>query len=386
MMTLRLCDSPFFTDDHRALAHEGATFRTQVVTPLEHASSDEDCRALVKALGARGLLDFCVSSSAGGRNLAGRAALDVRSVAVLRDELAYGSGLADLALIMQALGSGPISLAGSREQQQRWLPGVRSGALVTAFALTEPDAGTDVAALSTRAVRDGDHYVLTGTKKFISQATLADVMCVFARTSDDGGKGLSCFVVERGTPGLSVTRQTPMAPHPLGLVHLEGVRVPASHRLGPEGGGMKVALSTLDLCRPTVAAAACGMARRALHESIQRARTRTQFGKPIGDQQLVAQKLARMATDHAAAVLLTGRACAAVDAGGEATLQVSQAKLFATEAAGRITDDAVQVHGGDGVVVGSVVERLYREIRALRIYEGTSEIQHVIIGRALMKG
>jgi acyl-CoA dehydrogenase len=355
------------------------------VLPHGDAGTDDDARTFMTHLAAAGLLRWCVSPAGGGHASSSRAALDARSMAVIRDGLSHASGLADLCFIMQALGSLPISLAGSADQQQRFLPRVHGGQAITAFALTEPEAGSDVASLSTRAVRDGDSYVLTGHKKFISQAPLMDLMCIFARTSDQGARGITAFVVERGTPGITVRRQQPMAPHPLGEVLLDGVRVPAENRLGEEGQGMRLALRTLDVCRPTVAAAACGMARRALQESIQRARTRVQFGKPLWEHQLVGQKLAQMVTSLSAAQLLTARACHAVDGGGDATFHVSQAKLHATEAAGRITDDAIQVFGGDGVLQGSVVERLYREVRALRIYEGTSEIQHLVIARALMK-
>ncbi|MEW5850991.1 MAG: acyl-CoA dehydrogenase family protein [Myxococcota bacterium] len=383
---MRMTESPFFSDGHRALAREVDAFLHQHVLPHQHAESDDDARQLLRAQASAGLLRFCVPAAAGGRVVETRATLDVRAMAVIRDTLAYGSGLADLVFIMQALGAGPISLAGSQAQRDAWLPLVAEGKAIAAFALTEPEAGSDVAAISTRAVRDGDHYVLNGQKKFISQATLADFFCVFARTADTGGKGLTALVVRKDSPGLTVRPQKPMAPHPLGEVHFHDVRVPVADRLGDEGEGMRIALRTLDHCRPTVAAAACGMARRALDESLTRTSTRKQFGKALSEQQLVQEKLARMATELAAAQLLTARACATLDAGMPATLVVSQAKLYATESAQRIIDDGVQLHGGDGVVQGSAVERLYREIRALRIYEGTSEIQHLVIARELLKG
>jgi acyl-CoA dehydrogenase len=381
-----LADSPYFTAGHRALAAQALAWATREALPRQWWSSDDETRKVVRLLAGDGWLDWCVVAVQGGRVVETHAALDARAMAVVREALAAQCGLFDLAFIMQALGSLPISLAGSPQQQARWLPQVRTGQAITAFALTEPDAGSDVASLSTRAVLDGDHYVVNGRKKFISQAPLADLLCLFVRTQDTGPKGLTALVVERASAGLTVVPQVPMAPHPLGEVVLQDVRVPVAHRLGNEGEGMRLALRTLDACRPTVAAAACGMARRALEEALQRATTRHQFGKPLADQQLVAQKLARMVTQLSAAQLLTARACAAVDAGGDATFPVSQAKLFATEAAWSIIDDAVQVFGGDGVVVGSVVERLYREIRALRIYEGTSEIQHLVIARALTRG
>ncbi|MBI5498132.1 MAG: acyl-CoA dehydrogenase family protein [Deltaproteobacteria bacterium] len=380
-----MTDTPYLADGHRAFARTVEEFVTREVAPRADARTDDDARALLGLISGAGFTRYCVPVVHGGLAVETRAALDTRALAVLRESLAGACGVADLVLVMQALGSLPISLAGTPEQCARWLPGVAAGRTITAFALTEPEAGSDVAALATRATRTGDAYVLHGHKRFISQATVADLLVVFARTGGDGARGISAFAVERSAPGLSVVPQAPMAPHPLGEVHLDGVRVPAAHRLGEEGTGMRTALRALDVCRPSVAAAACGMARRALAESITRARTRKQFGKPLWEHQLIGQKLARMATDLAAAQLLAARACAEVDAGGDATGAVSQAKLFATEAAGRIVDDAVQIHGGEGVMAGSVVERLYREVRALRIYEGTSEVQHLVIARALCR-
>jgi len=356
-----------------------------VVLPKEYDDSDAQCTAFVRALGDAGLLRYCVPVSAGGAGQHSKGALDTRALGVIRESLAWGSGLADLAFVMQALGGGPISVAGTAQQQQRYLAPAGRGDKVMAFALTEPDAGTDVAAIACTAVQDGGAWVLQGRKKFISQATIADVFCVFARTADTGSKGITAFLVEKGQRGLSVHAQKPMAPHPLGEVVLDGVRVEDAQRVGAPGEGMKVALRTLDMCRPTVAAASCGMARRALDEAVARSKARVQFGKPISEHQLIQQKLARMSVDVAASVLLTARACSEVDSGAQATLAVSQAKLFATEAAQRVIDDAVQIFGGDGVMVGCAVERLYREIRALRIYEGTSEVQHLVIARQLLR-
>ena len=383
---MRLSDTPYLGSSYAGLAEEADVFVAQHVAPRAGETSDQTCREFVTALGKAGLLRWCVPAGHGGAVHSGQAVLDVCALALLRERLAAHSGLADLALIIQALGAGPISVAGNPAQQALWLPQVAAGTKVPAFALTEPEAGSDVASLRTTATRDGNHYIINGSKKFISQATVANVFCVFARTSDDGARGISVLLVPADAPGLRVDRQVPMAPHPLGQVILEDVRVPVENLLGNEGGGMKVAMRTLEMCRATVAAAACGMARRALDEALARARTRVQFGKPLWEHQMVAQKLARMATALDAAVLMTARACAAVNqALPDAALAVSQAKLLATESAFQIIDDAVQILGGDGVVHGNAVERLYREVRALRIYEGTSEIQHLVIARHLAK-
>jgi acyl-CoA dehydrogenase len=273
--------------------------------------------------------------------------------------------------------------------RSRWLDDAVSGRAMGAFAMTESEAGSDAAAIATRARREGNAYVLDGTKTFISNAGIADFYTVFATTDPSlGAKGISCFVVPADTPGLTFTRaQVLAAPHPLGEIAFEGCRVPEANRLGPEGRGLALGLKTLDRLRATVGAAACGMAARALDEALRHARTRRQFGKPLAEFQLVQEKLARMATDLTAARLLVYRAAYEADQGAErVTLEAAMAKAFATEAAQRIIDDAVQILGGSGVLASSPVDRLYRAVRALRIYEGTTEIQHLVIAGQLVQG
>jgi acyl-CoA dehydrogenase len=289
---------------------------------------------------------------------------------------------------LQGLGVVPILLSGNAAMRERWLAPTLAGQAMAAFAMTEPGAGTDVASLATRARRDGDHYVLDGGKCFISNAGIADYYSVFASTDPAAaGRGISCFVVPADTPGLRfVGPQVLSSPHPLGEIAFEGCRVPAANRLGDDGRGLALGLKTLDRLRATVGAAACGMAARALAEAIAHARARKQFGKPLAEFQLVQEKLARMATELTAARLLVYRAAHAADQGAErVTLEAAMAKLYATEAAQRIVDDAVQVLGGAGVLAAHPVDRLYRSVRALRIYEGTSEVQHLVIAGQLLK-
>jgi acyl-CoA dehydrogenase len=301
--------------------------------------------------------------------------------------VAFASGLADAVFAVQGLGSMPIALGAGAELAGRILPEIASGRQIAAFALTEPDAGSDAAALATRAVRDGDSYVLDGVKTFISNATIASVFTVFARTAEGPRRSISAFAVDAGTPGLKIgRRQEIVAPHPIAELEFSGCRVPATQRLGGEGDGMKLALATLDFYRTSVGAAACGMAARAIHESCDRAGRRQQFGSRLADFQLTQAALADMATGLDAARLLVYRAAWMKDHGaGRITLESAMAKLFATETAQRIVDRAVQLHGGTGVERGTVVERLYREVRAPRIYEGTSEIQKLVIARELLK-
>ncbi len=315
--------------------------------------------------------------------------LDLRSCALIRETLAAVSPLADSVFALQALGSVPLVLAGTAEQKERWLPAMAAGRAMAAFAMTEPEAGSDVASLVTRARQDGDGYVLDGAKTLISNAGIADFYVVFATTDPARGKkGISCFVVAAETRGLRFAGpQILSAPHPLGEITFAGCRVPAGSRVGNEGEGLSLGLATLDLLRATVAAAACGMAERALHEALDHALRRKQFGKPLAEFQLVQAKLANMATDLAAARLLTYRAAWEKDTGAErVTLESAMAKSFATEAAQRIVDDAVQIVGGRGVLVEHPLERLYRSVRALRIYEGTTEIQQLIIAGQLIRG
>ena len=329
---------------------------------------------------AHGLCKLLVPAEYGG------AGLDLRALCLARENLAAASGLVDAVFAVQGLGSYPIAAARDDSLASRYLPLVADGRAIAAFAITEPDAGSDAGAITTRARRDGDHYVLDGSKTFISNATIASLFVVFARTSDGPKRAISAFVVEAGTPGLTIARVISIgAPHPIAELRFKNCRVPAEQRLGEEGDGLRLALTTLDFFRSSVGAAACGLAARALAESIARARSRRQFGSPIADFQLTQAALADMATELDAARLLVYRAAWLKDRGQErVTREAASAKLFATEAAQRIIDRGVQIHGGLGVERGSVVERLYREIRPLRIYEGTSEIQRLVIARALL--
>ncbi|MBX7113642.1 MAG: acyl-CoA dehydrogenase family protein [Myxococcaceae bacterium] len=311
-------------------------------------------------------------------------AIDVRSICVLREELAYRNPAADSVFAVQGLGSHPILLGGSAEQKTTLLSKVADGSALFAFALTEPEAGSDVAALATTAVKRGEGYVLNGQKRFISNAGIATHYTVFARTGE-GPKGISAFIVTPGLAGFSMKKMELMGEHPIGELFFEGCEVPASARVGDEGVGMKLALSTLDVFRSTVGAAAVGMARRALDEAISYAKSRKQFGAPLSDLAAVQAMLAEMAVELEASRLLVHKAAATKDGGQQrVTYEAAVAKLFATEAAQRIIDKALQIHGGNGVVRGTVVERLYRDIRALRIYEGASEVQRLVIARHLL--
>jgi len=378
---------PFLDDRHRALTAEAAAFAAREVAPLpppaDDAAGRAQARELLRLLGEGGLLRHAVPAAAGGSPYP-----DLRACCLIRETLAAASPLADAVFALQCLGSLPIALAGGEALRRRWLPEVAAGRAMAAFAMTEPEAGSDVAALATTARRDGDDYVLDGRKILISNAGIADFYCVFAATDRAAGaRGLSCFLVEADARGLRFAgAQVLSAPHPLGEIALENCRVPAAQRLGEEGEGFKLGMRTLDRLRPTVAAAACGMAERALAEAVAHARRRRQFGRPLAEFQLVQEKLARSAVDLAAARLLVYRAAAEGDAGAERlTLPAAMAKAFATEAAQRIVDDALQVLGGQGALADHPVERLYRAVRALRIYEGTTEIQHLVIARELLR-
>jgi acyl-CoA dehydrogenase len=347
-------------------------------------------RGIVASVSAAGLLDWTVPGSYGtGRHpLRAPDAMSLTSFCLIRETLARFCPNAELVVTMQGLGSGPISFFGTEDQRRRYLPGVAAGARLAAFALTEPDAGSDVAGLGMTAERDGDSYVLNGRKTFISMAPDADLYTVFAKTAPAAGKrGLSCFIVEKGMPGFDPGRRLPlMAAHPIGAPVFTNCRVPAANRVGDENAGFAIAMGTLDFFRTTVGAGAVGRAQRALDEALRYARERRAFGESIARFQAVQMKLAAMATDIAAARLLVYRAALTRDRGAapRVTLESAQAKLFATEAAQRVIDAAVQIHGGAGVLKGVEVERLYREIRALRIYEGTSEIQHLVIAQHLL--
>ena len=370
---------PFLDDSHRALAAEVTEFAAKQIRSVPVAESDDagrrQARELMASMGRAGLYRFIDP-------------LDLRACCLCREAIAAASPLADEVYALQCLGSMPIVLAGSDALRERWLPKVVAGEAMAAFAMTEPEAGSDVAGMKTAARRDGDEYVIDGAKTLISNAGIADFYTVFAKTSPDAGhRGISCFVVDAENPGLRFVRALVMsAPHPLGEIELAGCRVPASARLGEEGEGFKLGMGTLDRLRTTVAAAACGMAERALEEALVHATEREQFGSALSEFQMVQQKLARMATDLTASRLLVYRAAREKDQGADrVTLPSAMAKAFATEAAQRIIDDAVQIVGGRGALVEHPVDRLYRAIRPLRIYEGTTEIQHVVIARALVK-
>ncbi len=376
---------PFFDDGHRALALdiEGWTKASLPAllegteTPLHDV--DVTVGRLVRELGRAGLLRVCVPQAYGGL----REQVDVRSLALARELLGCASGLADFALAMQGLGSAPVSLFGNAAQRDALLPGVCSGELIAAFALSEPDAGSDVAAMTATARRDGDGWVLDGVKTWISNAGLADRYVVFARTGEaPGAKGISAFLVAAGTPGLDATERIPLiAPHPLGTLRFTNCRVDGASLLGKPGQGFAIAMGTLDLFRTSVGAAALGLARRALDEATTRALGRHMFGRTLADFQLTQAKFGEMATAIDASALLVYRSAWTRDVQGtRVTREASMAKLYATEAAQQVIDAALQLHGGLGVVSGSTVERLYREIRALRIYEGASEVLQLIVG------
>ena len=376
-----MIELPFFTAEHRDLAQRVAQFVSREIEP--HASVEDDVEGLarhfVSLLAGAGLLHYSVAE----------AKLDTRALCLIREALSYSSSLADLAFVMQGLGTYAIAKAAPDHVREFWLARAASGKAVAAFALTEPDAGSDVAAIQTTARRDGETYVIDGRKRFISNAGIADFYTVFARTGtrEDGRAVLSAFVVGSKMQGFSVVERTPlMAPHPIGEIAFNECRVPAEDILGNEGDGFQLAMETLDTFRASVGAAACGMARRALDEAVRYSSTRKQFGRLLCEHQLIQEKLADMITELDAARLLVYRAAYTRDTGeGRVTREASEAKLFATEAAGRIIDNALQIHGGAGLVYGSVAERLYRDVRALRIYEGTSEIQKLVIAGQLLK-
>lgn len=372
-----MIELPLFDDSHRALhqrlAHLAPRFGA-IVVQGEAGEEDDAGRDAIRVCADLGLCELLLAGS-------------LRSVCLVREAVAAASGLADAVYAVQGLGSFPIALSGSQAMTDRYLADVKTGRAIAAFALTEPDAGSDASAITTRAVREGDDYVLDGVKVFISNATIASFFVVFARTAEGTRRAISAFVVDRQTPGVTIARRQQMsAPHPIGEVHFTRCRVPATHRLGEEGDGMRLALGTLDFFRTSVGAAACGMAARALQESRSYVRSRRQFGSALESFQLTQAALADMATELDAARLLVYRAAWCKDSGRERiTSESAAAKLFATEAAQRIVDRAVQLHGGLGVERGSVVERLYREVRAPRIYEGTSEIQRLVIARHMIE-
>jgi acyl-CoA dehydrogenase len=372
---------PFFTDRHRALA-DSIDRWCAANLPADHTDVDATCRDLVARLGRDGWLMHTAPDPQVP------APLDVRTLCLMRETLARHDGLADFAFAMQGLGAGPISFFGS-DEQRAWLKRTRAGEAISAFALTEPKSGSDVANLAMTARLDGNHYVLDGEKTWISNGGIADLYIVFARTGEaPAAKGLSAFIVPGDASGLSVAeRLDVIAPHPLARLKFDSVRVPATAMIGGPGEGFKIAMATLDVFRSTVGAAALGFARRALEESVARASERKLFGGPLADLQMVQGHIADMAVDVDAAALLVYRAAWTKDSGApRVTREASMAKLFATDRAQAVIDKAVQIHGGDGVRHGHIVERLYREIRALRIYEGASEVQKVVIARQTLTG
>jgi acyl-CoA dehydrogenase len=369
-------DWPFFEDRHRALADDLDAWAAGALAGVDHSDTDAACRSLVAMLGAGGWLQY--SGAQAGE------ALDVRSLCLIRETLARHDGLADFSFAMQGLGTGAISLFGTPEQQAEWLPKTRTGAAISAFALTEPQSGSDVANSTMTAERDGDDYILNGEKTWISNGGIADVYTLFARTGEaPGARGLSAFILPAGLPGFEIAeRLQVIAPHPLATLRFTDCRVPASAMLGAPGQGFAIAMSVLDVFRSTVAAAALGFARRALDEALQRVTAREVQGKPLADLQMVQGHIADMAVDVDASALLIYRAAWLKDQGApRVTREAAMAKLFATDHAQIVIDKAVQLFGGDGVRHGMMVESLYREIRALRIYEGASDVQRVVIAR-----
>ena len=367
---------PFFEERHRTLERELDAWAAVNVADPHGSDVDAECRALVKKLGAGGWLQHAVGDS-----------IDTRAICLLRETLARYNGLADFAFAMQGLGSGAISLQGSREQKDRYLGRVARGEAIAAFALSEPEAGSDVAAMQCNAHVDGGFAVLNGQKTWISNGGIADFYVVFARTGEaPGARGISAFIVDAGTPGFEIAERIDViAPHPLARLKFTDCRVPLSQRIGEAGEGFKVAMRTLDVFRTSVAAAALGFARRALDEALQRATTRRMFNQVLADFQLTQARLAQMATTIDSAALLVYRAAWQRDQGRNVTKEAAMAKMAATEGAQQVIDAAVQMFGGAGVRSGERVESLYREIRALRIYEGATEVQQLIIARELLK-
>jgi acyl-CoA dehydrogenase len=381
MLDRSFLDWPFFEERHRLLATAIDAWCGSNL-PVAHGDVDAACRELVAKLGRDGWLEHsAIDPDLGGT-------LDVRALCLIRETLARHDGLADFAFAMQGLGAGAISLFGTAEQR-RWLRRTRAGTAIAAFALSEPGSGSDVAGIETTARRDGNDYVLDGEKTWISNGGIADFYVVFARTGEaPGAKGLSAFIVPADLAGFSIVERIDViAPHPLARIRFTQARVPASAMIGKPGEGFKIAMATLDVFRTTVGAAALGFARRALDETTERARARRLFGAPLSDLQMIQGHIADMALDVDAAALLVYRAAWVKDSGAaRVTREAAMAKLFATDRAQEVIDKAVQIHGGDGVRRGHIVERLYREIRALRIYEGASEVQKVVIARQTLSG
>ncbi|WP_048440836.1 acyl-CoA dehydrogenase family protein [Caenimonas sp. SL110] len=382
MADTRYLKWPFFEERHRELARSLDAWAAEHI-PHDHGSDvDDECRQLVKSLGAGGWLRHAVGGEFGASD-----AIDTRAICLIRETLARHSGLADFAFAMQGLGSGAISLQGTADQKARYLSRVAKGAAIAAFALSEPEAGSDVAAMQCSAHIEGDHAIINGEKTWISNGGIADFYVVFCRTGEaPGARGISAFIVDADTPGFEIAERIQViAPHPLARLKFTDCRVPLTQRVGAAGEGFKVAMRTLDVFRTSVAAASLGFARRALDEALQRATTRKMFNQVLSDFQLTQAKLAQMATTIDSSALLVYRAAWQRDQGENVTREAAMAKLTATEGAQQVIDAAVQIFGGLGVVSGQMVERLYREIRSLRIYEGATEVQQLIIARELLK-
>lgn len=378
---------PFFEDCHRALAAEAKAWAERNIAQESEGHGegvDAACRQLVDQLGAAGWLKYAIGGVEYG---AAADEIDTRALCILRETLAWHSGLADFAFALQGLGSGAITLFGSEAQKKKYLSPVREGKAIAAFAISEPEAGSDVAALQCAATLRGDVYEVNGEKTWISNGGIADFYVVFARTGEAAGaKGITAFIVDSETPGLAIAeRITVSAPHPLARLVFKNCKVPVTQRLGDAGQGFKIAMATLDVFRTSVAAAALGFARRALHEALRRSTARKMFGQNLADFQITQAKLAEMATEIDAAALLTYRAAWERDKGHRVTVEAAMAKMYATEIAQKTIDAAVQIFGGLGVAQGQTVERLYREIRPLRIYEGATEVQQLIIARGIIK-
>ncbi len=377
-------DWPFFEPHHQALAADLDLWAGAMLSPERGEDVDKVCRGLVRQLGEAGWLKYAVGGIQYG---AASDLIDTRAICLIRETLARHSGLADFAFAMQGLGSGAITLFGTAQQRAKYLPNVVQGHAIAAFALSESDAGSDVAAMQCEARRDGDGYVLNGEKTWISNGGIADFYVVFARTGEaEGSRGITAFIVNATAPGLAIGERIEIiAPHPLARLTFNNCQISAEQRLGEPGRGFKVAMATLDVFRTSVAAAALGFARRAMQEALHRATTRKLFGQLLSDFQLTQAKLAGMATDIDAAALLTYRAAWLRDQGKSITVEAAMAKMTATETAQRVIDAAVQIAGALGVVSEQIVERLYREIRPLRIYEGATEVQQLIVARGIIK-